>query len=604
MPTPPQGKRTSQISNKEGSTHISEGPHYSVANSIKDALMASAGKHITNLRPESLMREWYTLFSFAHGMLRGGSKKWAIAAHFVLSHLCEEHSNRAQRKTLGPCDFHEFTVTLERLKSMIKWDRGSWSDTPPGATAETLLANGPQALIGELLVQYLPNCSPDQARQLAASGNLHTIKQIKLPLSQLTIAGHINFHAAFADEASKVCSSGSSADFNDILKIYRDNLPIEIQDVIDTNAIGDAYQAYLRGNDSATLGLQVYSQKIRDALADPKRMASLAGRQQMAYLEAARSTRQLGVQRRGLMAPQSGMVAQLEHLDGWDGSETAETFAHQANLALTEGRLEEAQMMIAMMQGGPQQANSSVGKYDRRTPDAVCDGCGRSHPGGKELCFQVIGLDGAVLHGIRTDVGVRMARAAPILSSEICKWGSHPAWCFPGGPPADSCSLATRLRGMAGRGEIRVYSANCRASAEATPEQVDAYIVEMAGKLTPCTNTACINKRPPPGQTYPPGLRDCAVWKSGAANVVAAVQMIRQGMAKWSPSDRQATVACMDMEDQDLENASRYGTHSTGHSAICALTATHQVSTPPATDGDQHPPSTSPFCQAGGGTHG
>ena len=573
-------------------------------------------------------------------MLRGGSKKWVIVAHFALAHLYDDSSLQVQRRALSPNDYHEFMVMLDGFKSLVKWDRGNWCDAPLGMAAETILKGGPVNLIGELLVQFLPYCTAEQARKLAASCSLRALEQITLPLSRLNVQGHITFHAAFADEAQKICSTGSSVDFTSILNIYKKSLPIEIQDVIDPQIADQAYRAYVLGSDSSRLGLQVYNKKVREALVDPKRVAALASQQHVASAESARSLRQALSQRRG----QHGtMVAQLEHFGDTDGGDATALVLQLQQ----EGRMDEAQVMIAAMHSG-YPAVGSNDTYDRRTPDETCTACGRAHPGGRRYCFQIIDrTTGALLTDVQTDLGARMARAAPKLSSTICTHSTRPAWCFPGGPPASSCAMAAAIRAKAEQGDIKIYSANGRTSVTASLEQVNAYITEVTGKLTPCHDPQCPNKRPSPSSPpYPKGLRDCAVWASGAANLVTAVQTLRGGnnSAQWSSHDRQALITFIDMADQDLEDTFECGTwhngapmhphptayehaSSQGQGTVCALTAAYQADmqhpaaphTAPTlpgcvpmhthgqaveNSGTQHPlgPSSSPFYQVGDGT--
>ena len=96
---------------QEGSTFKSEGPHYSTAKAIKDALQDKAGLHLTSLSPDKIQQEWTVLMESIHCMLKGSSQnKWAVALHFALTHLYEEKSNNQQKQRMSLEEFSDYTT--------------------------------------------------------------------------------------------------------------------------------------------------------------------------------------------------------------------------------------------------------------------------------------------------------------------------------------------------------------------------------------------------------------------------------------------------------------------------------------------------------------
>ena len=351
-----------------------------------------------------------------------------------------------------------------------------WSDTPAGAAAETLLEHGPDQLIGQLLtLDALPFVSPDRANELAAADKLEPLRAIKLPLDKLKIMHHLEFHAKFAAEAHRVCSSGSRVRFRDVLEIYSQNVPIEIRDVFTKHTEDDAYDQYLRHSESVHLGLMVFDKLVAGALTDPARTATLTLQQQAAEKESFRTRSSLGHRGRD----RSTRTSTVASLDMEDSEPQHDASIHHIAEMLTNGEITDE---VAINLFTQQQQRPTRSQYDRGTPDGDCSTCGRSHPGGADFCFHVIDRHRALCPRARLEEGERMHRSAPLLAKLVCK-ASHAgsqAWCFPGGPSVAACGVVSNIRNIAKSGGITIYSSDIRTTVCATPEQVEAYITAFA----------------------------------------------------------------------------------------------------------------------------
>lgn len=538
---------------EEGSTCRTKGPTWKAAQAIKSQLRTfrqDQRRPISSLDPDTFQVELYTLLDSVYGSLLSTGKSWAVAVHFVLAFLHETDTEDLQRQTLRH-SHHTYKVMLSTFRNLVKWHNGVWTDG--GVAAEDLLGHGktPTDLIATLLTRLLPNCTPGQALEFATTDVLSTLEAMKLPLHELTAHQHLQFHADFTEEAERVCHSGRDIEFRKILQCYTRAMPMQIRDVFTERAADTAWERYAVNNRDPTLGLESYRELVQAALYDPIRLArdNLAAQVRAAAQKQPINSR--GRQRR--MAP-GALVAPLE-VDGAEDSGTS-TYAEEIAHLQEAGLLSEAHATIAMMtpRHSPQ---GSANTFERRTPDAPCPACGRPHPGGMKYCFQLVHKDtGNWMEGVLLSEGARMSRGAPLLSVLACRHSPMPAWCFPGGPPADQCQLAASIRTRANNGEILVYSSNTNRYKAATPALIEAYISEVAGKLTPCTDDNCVNKQTGNTVPYPKGLGNCAIWKSSQANLVDNLKQLRG--TNWTPHDHQSTVAHLAMEEYERYDASHH----------------------------------------------
>jgi len=542
------------ISSAEGSTCRTAGPAWKPAKAIKDDLRTYLKDHrcpISSLDPDTFQVDLHTLLDSVYGSLQSTGKSWAVAVHFVLAFLHERETENAHQQHLRR-SYHTYTVMLGHFRTLVRWSNGIWTDG--GAAAEGLLAGktSPTDLIAALLTSLLPNCTPEQAIEFATTEVLKALKAMRLPLWDLTALQHVEFHERFAREAERVCRSGRDIDFREILRCYKEAMPIQIKDVFTERAADKAWEEYAMHQRDSTLGLESYRVIVQTALCDPARLAK---DNLPAQVRAAAQQRPIEERTRGRRMAPGALVAHLE-VEGMGDSSADQYTADIAHLQAS-GLLSEAHATIAMLAPSrhpPQGTQGTSNTFERRSPDEPCQACGRSHSGGLKYCFQLIHKDtGRWSETSTMPEGARLARCAPLLARLACRYSTMPAWCFPNGPPASQCQLAASIRARGANGEIKVYSSDPSKSMTATPSLIDEYIKDVAGKLTPCSNPACVNKDTGITTPFPKDLGKCELWRSGQANLIDHAKRLRG--SDWTTHDQQATVAHLLMVDYDWQDA-------------------------------------------------